>query len=353
MISDHGQHYDGWDLFAIGALDESERAAMASHLASGCEECQRAYSAALAVVAGLASLSPEEQLPPGAEARLRQRLTEGGQSVSTSSPAVHPVAKKWPIPLIAAWSVAAALLILVAVLGVRLKNTEDQLAAQRRSNAADISRLQQDQARDAQENAAAALRAALASAEAARIQAEQQRKNAELQVSQLQARVQDLETQLKSAAADKDRLDQALQQAHLQLAKAEGDASIMRQIAAQNDQITTLLQAVPLSQADLKPADGAKASARVFWQDDLGLLLVARDLPPLPQGKSFQLWFYEKDPSSAPVNVGVIQTASSGRGLLFVPPSPALRRMTGALITEETQEQGVSAPGKEILKVKP
>src|SRR5579871_1622322 len=188
MISDHGQHYDGWDLFAIGALEESERAAMASHLASGCVECQREYSAALAVVAGLAALSPEEQLPPGAEARLRQRLTEGGQSVSTSARAVHPVAKKWPIPLIAAWSVAAALLILVAVLGVRLKNTEDQLAAQRRSNAADAARVQQDQARDAQENAAAALRAALASAEAARIQAEQQRKNAELQVSQLQAR---------------------------------------------------------------------------------------------------------------------------------------------------------------------
>jgi hypothetical protein len=129
-------------------------------------------------------------------------------------------------------------------------------------------------------------------------------------------------------------------------------ADQLAQVSAQNDQIVGLLESAPLSQRDLQPTTGWQASARVFWHDDHGLLLVARGLPPVPQDGSFQLWLYRK---GAPeyVNVGVVQAGNSGNGLLFVPPGPSLLSMTGALLTEESGTDIASTPGQEILKVKP
>jgi hypothetical protein len=79
---------------------------------------------------------------------------------------------------------------------------------------------------------------------------------------------------------------------------------------------------------------------------------VARNLPPISPRGSFQLWFYRKGTPEY-VNVGVVQVDSSGDGLLFVPPGPALVSMTGALLTEESGNTRASAPGEELLKIKP
>jgi len=192
----------------------------------------------------------------------------------------------------------------------------------------------------------------LKTAQAAKGMAEQDMKAAQTQLAEAQARVRELDASLKDADARRAKAEDALSSARLQLTKAQSDADTLAQVARQDDQIVRLLEAAPLNQLDLKPTGTLQASARVFWQDDQGLLLVARDLPRLPQHGSFQLWFYRKGTPEF-VNVGVVQLGASGNGLLFVPPGPALLSMTGALLSEESGTASAAAPGEEILKVKP
>jgi hypothetical protein len=181
---------------------------------------------------------------------------------------------------------------------------------------------------------------------------DQQLEAARSQVLRVEREVQGLNASLRDSETRRAKAEEALSSAHLQLAKAEADASRMRRESAQTSQIARLLESASLSQLDLKPAVSTPAFARVFWQDDRGLLLVARDLPAVPQDGSFQLWFYTKG-AAEPVNVGVLRLEGPGNGVLFVPPGPALSAMAGALVSQESEAQTAATPGKEILKIKP
>jgi hypothetical protein len=364
MTPNGRNHYEDWDLFALGALDEEEKREMALHLASGCDICQQDFQAAQAVVAGLATLSPDEQLPQGAELRMRRRLGVAVDSPASASIPIAPAGgrKIWTV---VPWALVAACLIAAFGLGVSLRHLKLELLEQERQNAANqlllqhplpaapnpSSELQPAQVTELQ-NTIEGLRQELKATQAAKLAADQELKAARAQVAEAQARVQELDANLKDAEARRSKAEEALSGAHLQLARAQADARRLAQLTSQNDQIIALLESSALSQLDLKPTGSAQASARVFWQDDRGLLLVARDLPPLPQNGSFQLWFYRKGTPSV-VNVGVVQLQRSGTGLLFVPPGPALLAMTGALVTEESESGSVLTPGQEILKAKP
>jgi len=196
------------------------------------------------------------------------------------------------------------------------------------------------------------LKRELAAAQSAKVAAEQEVKAVKAQLADAQGRSRELDASLKEAEEHRSKAEESLASAHLQLAKAQADAGRLAQASAQNDQIIALLESAPLSQLDLKPTGAARASARVFWQNDRGLLLVARDLPSLPPNGSYQLWFYRQGKPDL-VNVGVLHLENSGDGLLFVPPGPALLAMSGALVTAEPGSGSASQPGEEILKVKP
>ncbi|MGA2098348.1 MAG: anti-sigma factor [Candidatus Acidiferrum sp.] len=364
MTPNNRNHYEDWDQFALGALEKEAEREMAAHLASGCEICQQDFQAAQAVVAGLATLSPDEPLPEGAEMRMRKRLGFAGEGwTKAPAPISSAVGRKmWTV---VPWALAAACLVAAVGLGVSLSHKQRELQDQAQQNAAERLRLQEQlqvssktsgDTRGAQatelQNTIKGLRQELQAAQAAKLEADQELKAARAQVTDAQARVKELDANLKEAEAGRSRAEEALSGAHLQLARAQADSSRLAEITTQNDRMIALLESSGLSQLDLKPAGSAQASARVFWQDDRGLLLVARDLPALPENGSYQLWFYRKGTLSA-VNVGVVQLQRSGTGLLFVPPGPALLAMTGALVTKESESGSVLTPGQEILKVKP
>jgi hypothetical protein len=364
MTPDARVHFEDWDLFALGVLDEAEHRAMADHLASGCDDCMRLFEASEIEVAGIATLSPDEPLPAGAEMRLQKRLEAAGVLATapiTQIPGPAP-ARIW---MLAPWVLAAACLVAAVEFGVNLGRARHQLRELEHQNADYIEHIQhesQGTPRQPMEVTSAqvdglhatieGLQRDLKSAQAAKLAAQDEVKAAKAQLADAQTRVHELDTSLKDADARRAKAEDALFAAHLQLAKAQTDADTLAQISAQNDKIVGLLEAAPLNQLDLKPAGEVQASARVFWHDDHGLLLVARNLPHLSPRASFQLWFYRKGTPEY-VNVGVVQVDSSGDGLLFVPPGPALVSMTGALLTEESGNTRASAPGEEILKIKP
>ncbi len=263
------------------------------------------------------------------------------------------------------WALSTACLVGVIGLGISLHIARGQLQDQQRQNAANRQRLEQlaqltqqpsggissAQAAELQ-NIIAGLRRDLKAAQSERSAADQAVKAAQGQLAEAQARVHDLDASLKDAEARRSQAEEALSAVRLQLAQAQASAARLVQVSSRNDQIISLLESAPVSQLDLKPAGGVQASARVYWQNDRGLLLVVRDLPPLPPQGSFQLWFYRQGIPGV-VNVGVVQLEKPGTGLLFVPPGPALLDMAGALVTEEAQASAVATPGEEILKIKP
>jgi len=358
MTPNGRNHFEDWDLFALGVLDDPEQRAMAEHLASGCEDCMRLFLAAEAGAAGLATLSPDEPLPPGAEIRMRKRL----ESASAPTGTHRAPSRVW---MVAPWVLASACLLAAIEFGVNLAHTQHEVHKLEQQNADYIEHIQHEtpvtpaNSAEITPGQVAELRTTieglqrdLKTAQAAKGMAEQDMKAAQTQLAEAQARVRELDASLKDADARRAKAEDALSSARLQLTKAQSDADTLAQVARQDDQIVRLLEAAPLNQLDLKPTGTLQASARVFWQDDQGLLLVARDLPRLPQHGSFQLWFYRKGTPEF-VNVGVVQLGASGNGLLFVPPGPALLSMTGALLSEESGTASAAAPGEEILKVKP
>ena len=358
-------HYEDWDLFALGALDEEQNREMEEHLASGCAACQQELQAAQAIVGGLATLSPEEQLPAGAEMRMRKRLGVTGERLPPAPVQAASAGQRWNAWQVAPWALAAACLVLAIGLGVRSRRSESELREQARQNAAEESRLQQQLsvAAESSEKKSAdrvtelqatieGLRQQLKAVQSAKLAADQELAAAKVEIAKVQERLQEADSSLKDAEARRTKGEEALSQARLQLVKAQADSSRLAAVSAQNDQIVALLESSALSQLDLKPMGSLQAAARVFWEDDRGLLLVARGLPSLPQNGSYQLWFYRKGTPSV-VNVGVLQLQRAGTGLLFVPPGPALLAMTGALVTEESAPGSVASPGQEILKVKP
>ena len=364
MNANGRNHYEDWDLFALGVLDDQEQREMSAHLSSGCDDCARLYLAAKAVVAGMATLTPEEPLPPGAELRMRTRLGLGGPPVTApAEPVSHGGGWRfWPaMP----WALATICLVGMIGLWSSLRNLQQELQEQKRQNAENQRRIEQlaqlppqpaggisaAQAAELQ-NTISSLRGELKGAQSEKLAADQAVKAAQGQLAEAEARVHELDASLKDAEERRSQAEEALSAARVQLAQAQASAARLVQASTRNDQIISLLESAPLSQLDLKPTGGVQASARVYWQNDRGLLLVARDLPPLPQHGSFQLWFYRQG-TPALVNVGVVQLEKPGTGLLFVPPGPALLEMAGALITEEAQNNAASTPGQEILKIKP
>ena len=362
MNPDNRAHYEDWDMFALELLGPQEASEMAAHLASGCGPCTEQYLAAKALVAGLATLSPDEPLPVGAEARLRQRL-EG--ELAKPPRALLTAAPRGIFWATTGWILAAAALIAAVSLGMGLLRTRHELREAELQNAQNQSRSQtsippapvhggeavSSEVTDLKKTIEQ-LREQLQAEQTAKAAVDQQLKAAQLQVQEAQGEVQKLDASLRDAEARRSWAEEALSSAHLQLAKAEADASRLGRASARTAQIANLLESPALSQLDLKPAGSTQAFGRVFWQDDRGLLLVARDLPAIPEDGSFQLWFYSKD-GPTPVNVGVLQLERPGNGVLFVPPGPALNAMTGALLTQESDPRSVTTPGKEILKVKP
>ncbi len=61
-----------------------------------------------------------------------------------------------------------------------------------------------------------------------------------------------------------------------------------------------------------------QARARMWWHRRSGGLLVASNLPPVPAGKTYQLWAITG--KAAPVPAGIFAVDASGRSSLRVPP---------------------------------
>jgi anti-sigma-K factor RskA len=111
-----------------------------------------------------------------------------------------------------------------------------------------------------------------------------------LYTSQLRGRITLLESELSEARARADAADQ-------RMAAAQRTASSAQQAVA-------VLTAPDLARVNLAGQPPApNASARAFWSRSRGMVFTASNLPPLPPGRTYQLWVVT---AQAPLSAGLL-----------------------------------------------
>lgn len=133
------------------------------------------------------------------------------------------------------------------------------------------------------------------------------------------------------------QLQQALQRAsnaETQVARASGAASEARATLA-------ILSAPDLARIDLAGQPAAPAArARAFWSRSRGLVFAASNLPPLPAGRTYQLWVVT---ARAPVSAGLLKPDAAGSVNAVIATPPDLPTPVAMAVTMEP-EGGVPAP---------
>jgi anti-sigma-K factor RskA len=147
-------------------------------------------------------------------------------------------------------------------------------------------------------------------------------------VVQLRGRVRDLEVRLVEAT--------------LRAGASERQIADLRQTASYAQSSVAVLTAPDVARVDLAGQPVApRASARAFWSRSRGLVFTASNLPPLPAGRTYQLWVLTTAP--APTSAGLLKPDGTGRvTAVFTTPADLPRPVAMAVTIEP--EGGVPAP---------
>jgi anti-sigma-K factor RskA len=146
-------------------------------------------------------------------------------------------------------------------------------------------------------------------------------------VAVLQRRVQFLEGELRDALT---RVDDG-----------ERRVTVALRAAAAAEAPLSVLTAPDVRRIDLAGQPVAPtASARAFWSRSRGLVITASNLPPLPAGRIYQLWFVT---AQAPISAGLLAPDNRG-GLTTTLTTPADIPNPVALAVTLEPEGGRPAP---------
>ena len=137
---------------------------------------------------------------------------------------------------------------------------------------------------------------------------------------QLRSRVSTLETQLHDALARADASERQI--AEVRRASLEAQTQV------------AVLTAPDVTSVDLAGQPVAPAAqARAFWSRSRGLVFTAANLPALPPGRIYQLWFVAAD--NARISAGLLAPDAAGSVTVLLTTSPAIPQPTILAVTNE------------------
>jgi anti-sigma-K factor RskA len=314
-------------LYALGALDGDDLAALEAHLAAGCPECQAELARLGGDVEGLAASLPA--VPPSemTRARLLAKLPPAETSLRPSPGIAGPGRRGsrsgrggW------AWLAAAAVLLLVCGWG--------WLAARREAEALRAGRggLARQATALGGELAAARAKSETLARELAAAQAENERVGRDFRSAQ--AKNELLTRDFGSTKAENERLVRDLRSAE---AQSERLATAMAIISAPGMK--------PVALAALKAPPGAQGYAFVDPRSQKAVF-VAANLPQLAPDRTYELWFIA---GGKPVPAGTFGVDAGGRSGTVTVSGVADRVQAWAVTVEP--RGGVPQPtGTMVLK---
>lgn len=361
------------ELFTLGLLEGSRQVQLDRHLQQGCVDCRNALMTAQAVTASVADTAPVVHPRPEVAQQLLRRVQQEPRVAVRTRRAVFP------------WLLAAASLAGMAWLGSdrlqlrrQLQDREHQIADLRQrltprpSPAANqpsptpqsappqrlpdagapviVERFVKDEQAEAQlaewRRTADELRRQMAERDESVLKLQSALNEAERRVRESESRPPSELVPAAELAATR------AQVSSLQQSLDEARAALQRQTQqlAEYRRAIRILGAPGVRPVQLRGVDPAAGRAHAFavFAPDAGLLLMAKELPPLAGNKCYQLWAIRKG-NPAILSAGLLRWESGGDGVLFAPPSMALTELSGLAITDEPQGGSPSARGHKLL----
>jgi hypothetical protein len=136
-----------------------------------------------------------------------------------------------------------------------------------------------------------------------------------------------LTSDLRNSTAQLDEARRDLRANNLQLSKMQ--------------EIVQFLNEPSTVQATFGGAQPQPPRGRVFVNANRGVLLIASNLPPVPTGKTYEMWVVPK--GGAPIPAGLFQSDPQGNAVHFL-PGPVDKAHTAAIAVSVEPAAGSAAP---------
>lgn len=276
-MSEHAELLQIAELYAIGGLADAERARLELHLADGCAQCQAALRANLDVASEL--LVAAAPAPPASSVRegLLARVRGDAERFPVHAPSPGRGGRRPAAPRLPRWLAAAAVVLVVGSSG-----------------------------------ASALLGVRL-------------------------ARERELSAELEDLVAYEESISWAL------LREAERERSQRVAVEARLRGLSRIVAAIeaPLARSLALAGQGEfrRAQAKAYLEPTSGrLILYAYDLPPVPDGRTYQLWVIVGE---QPQSAGLFRSDSSGEAKY---DSARLQDLDGPVTVAVTLEPAGGAP---------
>ncbi|MEW6248180.1 MAG: anti-sigma factor [Nitrospirota bacterium] len=324
----HEEFEEAVPLYAVGALERTDRQALEAHLLSGCPSCHTALKEYQAVAAmlpyGLAPAPPPRGLkakimaprsPADTEAvkRPSKPSLEPGEWMNHLFPPL-PSARSFPSNA-ARFALAFAALLVVAGAGYVGWTLYMQTPAE-------TERLQQ-------------LETALQRETAKMASLQREVRDKELALAQMRQELERQDVEIGELRDTVIRREAELDDARAQLAQLEKDSTAFRRVRALQDEIAALLRMPTVKVVSLSGSEMAKGAGGLllYDPDTKKAWLYAFNLPPLPGGKTYQLWAVQEKPVSA----GTFTTDAGQKGRLLIRYLPEFSRTTKFAVSLEPE----------------
>ncbi len=137
-----------------------------------------------------------------------------------------------------------------------------------------------------------------------------------------------------------------LEDATLRERVASLDAAASRRLAEEMRGRAGALAALDVTSVELEGQPGAEnAFGRAFLSMSRGVVIAALNMPPLPPGQAYQVWFVLPDD---PVSAGFARVDASGRLFESLDSAPDTTQLIAVAVTMEP-EGGVQVPSGNVL----
>lgn len=320
----HEQFEESVPLYSVGALEREDRLAFEAHLGTGCATCRTALKEYHAVAGllpyGLSPAAPPPELkrrvlaeapktfpqPDQSRAFLRPKPERGGRTR-----VLLPNLSRWLAHPVMA---LGAILLLVGV-GLYALATRAQVEIERGERQRAEMTLQGELIR------LAALQRQVA-------EQEQMLGSLREEVGHRLGDIGEVRDELTRRAAELDRL-------RVLLAQKEQDAAGLRKTLAQRDEMLDFLRSPHVKVVSLAGLEGAKSAGALLLFDpgSKKAFFYGFNMPPLPAGKTYQLWAIVDKPVSA----GTFGTDAGAKSRLIIRSIPELSRITKFAVSVEPE----------------
>ncbi len=144
------------------------------------------------------------------------------------------------------------------------------------------------------------------------------------------------------------KLQRQLSELQLQMRVEQGRKETLEGQRREMEQIRALLAAPETRAVRLKPAaagsagltTGEAVTFKIFWNEELGVLVTAPNVPAIPANRGLQLWIVPK--KGSPISAGSFQPETSGVVLKLTRPAAPIRMKDAAALTVTVEPAGGS-----------